>query len=256
VNGFPIEQDFTLPFSSLKRNVFFHLLLILQFQSAIIRQSWTVRTGEKAGQSEYDSLDWTSMPGCSETIADWIGRREHDSKDRTARTKRDLEKNAGAGQLRKDNWERKSVQDSRGRQFRLDRKNKKDRTGRPDIKAWTFQLEHDKQNETTVADSHDSTVGTGHLGHENRSDSGMGQPGQVSLYRSTWHCSLDRTESTGRPGYDSDSKEKTGGTRELGTRVLEQDSWDRTTGETVRKEQSGKNSQERKQNTGRSEHDS
>jgi hypothetical protein len=33
--------------------------------------------------------------------ADWIGRREHDSKDRTARTKRDLEKNSGAGAAEK-----------------------------------------------------------------------------------------------------------------------------------------------------------
>jgi hypothetical protein len=37
---------------------------------------------------------------------------------------------------------------------------------------------------------------------------------------------LDREERTGRPGHDG--KDRTGGTVELGTRVLEKDSWDRT----------------------------
>ncbi len=50
----------------------------------------------------FNRTAWTGFLGqVIRDNADWIGRRKHDSKDRTVRTKRDLEKNAGAGAAEK-----------------------------------------------------------------------------------------------------------------------------------------------------------
>ncbi len=75
-------------------------------------------------------------------------------------------------------------------------------------------------------DSHESTVGTGHLVHDKRCDNGTGQPRQVSL--DNWPDSSARTGQGGQVCQEVTAK--TGQEEQVSWRqeMLKQDSWGRT----------------------------